>query len=80
MQVWATASARAPMVGGVRVVRMASSSAPFHRRTGLTPTAGAGGALVAAARPSGRAPTVSASPTTAHRLRAGDRMPVVSGP
>src|SRR5438067_9002458 len=46
MQVWATASARAPIVVGVFVARSASSTTPSHRRTGLGPgslrAAGAG--------------------------------------
>src|SRR5579884_489916 len=67
MQVWVTASARAPIVGGVAVDRMAPRTAPFHRRTGLTPGTGvAGGAgdagrAVAATRPAGTRPRQRAS-------------------
>src|SRR5438445_6877259 len=61
------ASARAPMVGGVLVERMASSSAPFQRRTGLGEAAAAD-ALVAAAGRRGRVQTVRTRPRTARRL------------
>jgi hypothetical protein len=49
MQVWVTAIARAPTVGGVRVARIASSSSPFQRRTGLGPGIAAASAGTASA-------------------------------
>src|SRR5437763_4765632 len=62
MQVWVRARARAPMVGGVFVARIAPSSSPSHRRTGLGP-----GALRAAGTGPTAARTATATATAAPR-------------
>src|SRR5947209_14305796 len=68
MQVWATARARAPMVGGVLVERMASSSMSLHLRTGLTPAAVGAGAPRAGTAPSMAAQTTRMT-AAVHPLR-----------
>src|SRR5439155_4265857 len=71
MQVWATASARAPIVVGVLVARIASSTTPSHRRTGLGPGSlrAAGAVATAVRRGTTRA---SASPRTGRLVRHED--------
>src|SRR5581483_1941110 len=70
MQVLVTASARAPMVGGVFVTRIASSSASFHRRTGLGPGSPRA-AGTAASPPSNETARATAAPRSTVRALVG---------
>ena len=68
MQVWVTAIARAPIVGGVSVARMASRRASFHRRTGFGARPSGSPSLLAATGLSGRVQAVRTTPARTRRM------------